>query len=139
MRDPLLEGERWLGEAEVGLEATELLLSPLPSLACFHAQQAAEKALKSILFAAGKRMVVGHSLGSLGREVLSHSPGYAALKGDVGKLDRFYIPTRYPNGLPEGSDPATAFDPDDALAAAATARAVIDYARRFLQERKSHE
>ena len=48
------------------------------------------------------------------------------------KLDRYYIPTRYPNGLPQGTDPSTAFDHADADGAMQTAAAAVRYARTFL-------
>jgi HEPN domain-containing protein len=40
-------------------------------------------------------------------------------------LDRFYIPTRYPNGLP-GGVPARAYRKKDALEAIRTAQKVLD-------------
>lgn len=64
--------------------------------------------------------------------MVQHSPTYERLRPEITKLDRFYIPTRYPNGLPIDSDPATAFDHDDAVAAIATAGRAVDHAREFL-------
>ena len=43
-------------------------------------------------------------------------------------LDRFYIPTRYPNGLP-GGIPKGAFTERDTAAALAAAEAVAAYAK----------
>lgn len=136
MRDPLREGARWLGQAEVDLAAARHLEERFGALACFHAQQAAEKALKAVLYAAGERLVLGHSVSALGDAVEKHSPGYEPLRGEIAKLDRYYIPTRYPNGLPEGGDPSAVFDREDARTAIAVAAKAIDHARRFLAERR---
>ncbi|HWB71115.1 MAG TPA: HEPN domain-containing protein [Egibacteraceae bacterium] len=94
MRDPRREGLRWLRQAEADLEAARLLRERLAALACFHAQQAAEKALKAVLYAAGERVVLRHSLGALGEAVNQQSPGYEPLRGEVAKLDRFPPGTR---------------------------------------------
>ena len=132
MRDPLREGRRWLTQAEVDLDAARHLSERFPALACFHAQQAAEKALKAILYGAGERPVLGHSVGELGAAVEQHRPDYASLRREVTKLDRYYIPTRYPNGLPEGGDPSLAFDKADAEAAIGAAANAVAYARNVL-------
>lgn len=114
MRDPLREAARWLMQAGIDLEAARMLSERFPALACFHAQQSAEKALKAVLYAAGERPVLGHALAELGNEVERHAPAYADIRSAVAKLDRHYIPTRYPNGLPEGGDPSASFDAEDA-------------------------
>lgn len=134
MRDPLREGRRWLTQAEVDLDAARMLSERFPALACFHAQQSAEKSLKAILYAAGERPVLGHALGE-GGLVEHHSPGFGRLRADVAKLDRYYIPTRYPNGLPEGGDPRLAFDRADADSAISTADGAMLHAGQFLQAR----
>jgi HEPN domain-containing protein len=134
MRDPLREGGRWLRQADVDLEAARLLTPRFAALACFHAQQAAEKALKAILYGAGERIVLGHSLAELGAAVERHSADFAALAGEVAKLDRYYVPTRYPNALP-GGDPNEAFDEADAESAIAQSERAIEHARGFLGER----
>lgn len=136
MKDPLREGRRWLAQADVDLAAARLLSERFAALACFHAQQAAEKALKAVLHAVGQRPVLGHSVAELGAAVEEHSPPYKELRAEVAKLDRYYIPTRYPNGLPEGGDPSGAFDAADARDAIATAERAIEHARRFLAERR---
>lgn len=135
MRDPQRDAAVWLTQARTDLEAAEMLAERLPALACFHAQQSAEKALKAILYAAGERPVLGHALATLGRAVEVHSPSFAELRGEVTKLDRYYVATRYPNGLPEGADPSAAFDRDDARSALATAGRAVAFAERFVEQR----
>ena len=64
MHDPQREGGRRLREAVVDLEGARLLADRFPALACFHAQQAAEKALEAVLYGSGERQVLGHSVTS---------------------------------------------------------------------------
>src|SRR3989442_15063971 len=127
MRDPLREAVRWLTQAEMDLDAARTLSERFAALACFHAQQAAEKALKAILYALDERPVIGHALSELGTRVQNHIPAFADLRAEIAKLDRYYVPTRYPNGLPEGGDPASTFDREDADAAIAIAAPALDH------------
>lgn len=139
MRDPLREAERWLGQAQEELDLGRLVIERSPAYSCFFAHQAAEKALKAILYAAGERIVLGHGLAKLGVGVSKESPGYVPLHERVLKLDLYYIPTRYPNGLPEETEPRLAFDRDDATKALETAAEAIEYARAFIEERRARE
>jgi HEPN domain-containing protein len=132
MRDPLREAERWVRQADVDLGAARRLADDFSALACFHAQQAGEKALKAILYASGERVVLGHSLTELGAAVERRTSDYGPLRGEVAKLDRYYVPTRYPNGLPAGGDPSEAFDAEDARSAIRTAERALDHARAFV-------
>ncbi len=50
---------------------------------------------------------------------------------DAGKLDRLYIPTRYPNGLP-GGIPAEEFNQEDASESMALAHQVIDHVKKLI-------
>jgi HEPN domain-containing protein len=48
----LAEAREWLARAEQDLQAVRTVLSaavPLPAIAAYHAQQAAEKALKALI------------------------------------------------------------------------------------------
>lgn len=98
---------------------------------CFIAQQAAEKALKSILYSGGARTVLGHSVADLLERVLAAHPGLASLRDDCRQLDRFYIPTRYPNGLPGGA-PFESFTRDDLTKAVEMAGRVVEAAAGVL-------
>ena len=42
------------------------------------------------------RRVFGHSLVDTCVELLAHSPSFAEVQEEAKRLDRFYIPTRYP-------------------------------------------
>jgi HEPN domain-containing protein len=99
------EALRWLRTGEDDLEAATVLKKngKFPH-ACFHAQQAGEKALKAIWNYADADPW-GHSIRKLIEDLENVDVNrYEQLKGLLRAatiLDRFYIPTRYPNGLPE--------------------------------------
>ena len=61
--DPLGEGSRWLLQAEQDLDDARYNFDGGRfHLACFLAQQAAEKALKAFLYVEGEEHVFGHSV-----------------------------------------------------------------------------
>lgn len=65
-----VEARRWFVQAQADLEIVNLLQSAgYYAAACFHAQQAAEKALKAVLFGQGSRVVWGHSVRELALRV----------------------------------------------------------------------
>jgi HEPN domain-containing protein len=103
MRDERGEAERWLRQAENDLEFGKLALRErFFAQACFIAQQSAEKALKSMAYGAGERLVIGHSLVELVDSLQGRFPELTELREIAGVLDQHYIPTRYPNGLAGG-------------------------------------
>lgn len=96
------QGERWLDQAEADRHGAQLLFDGESyHLACFIAQQVAEKALKAYLYAQGEEIVLGHSVEALTRRCAEYDEGFADLRDEVASLDAYYIPTRYPNGLPD--------------------------------------
>lgn len=70
--------------------------------ACFQSQQAAEKALKAFLMLKGKREMLTHSVYGLLRDCAALDKRFESLL-DAKALDQYYIPTRYPGGLPDGT------------------------------------
>ena len=123
------ESNRWLAQAERDLDDAEYNLEgDRHNLACFVAQQAAEKALKAYLYHQGAEDVWGHSVAELCDDAAEFDEGFADLNKTAASLDKYYIPTRYPNGLP-GGIPSEAFIKADALSAVAIARSVIDFVK----------
>ena len=95
------EAERWLRQAESDLAFAELgVREGFPAQACFTSQQAAEKALKAVLYLRGERFVPGHSLVDLLERAATSPEALLHLRDSARQLDQYYIPTRYPNGLP---------------------------------------
>jgi HEPN domain-containing protein len=111
------EALRWLKTGEDDLEAAVVLREngKFPQ-ACFYTQQAGEKALKAVWYFRDADPW-GHSIRRLIEDLENVDLNvYDQLKGLLKAgtvLDRFYIPTRYPNGLPELT-PAEAYLDEDA-------------------------
>lgn len=119
------EAKRWLDSAEHELKfARYSERGGYYAHACFTAQQAAEKAVKAVHYAAGARGVLGHSVRGLIERLDPPVPVLQALTEEARTLDLYYVPTRYPNGLQEGT-PAEAFS-------AAQATGALEYAARLV-------
>jgi HEPN domain-containing protein len=123
------EAERWLDTAKDDLDSAKILMnSGKFAHACFHAQQAAEKAVKAIWYHEDIDPW-GHSIQRLIEDLQSENETtFNSIKEfiDPGRiLDRFYIPTRYPNGLPDIT-PSMAFTRSDAESCIAHAKHILD-------------
>ena len=93
------DAQKWLDFAREDLHMAKLAMrDSLFNQVCFHAQQAAEKILKSLIITTGVLPPKTHKLGDL----LGLLP--VALPDDLRLrlllLDRYYIPTRYPDAVP---------------------------------------
>jgi len=97
------EAQRWLDAAAEDLAAAKsLALAGFHAHACFSSQQCAEKAAKAAWYLIGVTPW-GHSVRGLIEEFPDKDRFDVpdALVRDAILLDRFYVPTRYPNGLPD--------------------------------------
>ena len=130
------EAERWHTTAIGDIKTAKILLEAGRfAHACFHAQQAGEKAVKAAWFSRD-----GDPWGHSVQKLIDDSESFDleihnALKmyvSDAAKLDRFYIPTRYPNGLPD-IEPDRAFFADDAETAIALAENILSAAARLIE------
>lgn len=129
-----VEARRWFKQAQADLIVVQTLKSAGHfAAACFHSQQAAEKALKAVLYSQGKRVVLGHSVQELGRQSQNYNSMFTALLTDAALLDQFYIPTRYPNGLPSPDIPAETYPITQAESAATAAERVLNTVETFLR------
>src|SRR4029453_13111808 len=97
--------------------------------------QAAEKALKALLYAQGARVVLGHSVRELARQCEGHDSAFAEVADAPPLLDHFYIPTPYPKGLPPPAIPSQSFTSAQAQAAQEAAERVIRLVETFLRTR----
>ena len=124
-RDAKSEAERWLSQARRDLDDAEYLLGGSRfNQTCFLAQQAAEKALKAFLYFRGAERVWGHSVSELCTDAIGLDRDFTAMSQPASALDKYYILTRYPNGLP-GGIPADAYLREDAESALNHVRAVM--------------
>jgi HEPN domain-containing protein len=130
---PAEEGRRWLEQAREDLRwAQRLREQGAHYLACFLAQQAAEKALKGFLYAQGEEMVLGHSVERLCQQAARYRRQLEGRCLQWGLLDTFYVSTCYPNALP-GSLPYQVYDAETARRALALAADVLEAVAQGLE------
>jgi HEPN domain-containing protein len=126
------EGERWLAQASADLHWAEHLSQAGGwHVACFLAQQVAEKALKAFLYAQGEEIVMGHSVARLCADAAQYRPEFAEKAKRWSLLDGYYIPTRYPNGLPDDI-PANVYTEEAAVDAVGLAGEVVAWVEDLL-------
>lgn len=122
--DGLNQGRRDLEHARHSLEDGDY------EWACFAAQQGAEKAVKAIFLHLGAE-AWGHAvfalLESLPEEVRPEEPLLEVAK----ELDKHYIPSRYPNALPQGA-PYQLYTRGEAERALHHAEQIIAYCQSLL-------
>lgn len=121
----------WMRQAEADLRhAHNALDDGDHEWACFAAQQAAEKALKAVIQARGGE-AWGHSVTVL-VGALSERIDVPEGLADVGRrLDKHYIPTRYPNGFDAGA-PTDYYTAPEAEAAIEDADRILEFCRGAL-------
>ncbi len=98
----------------------------------FKFQQAAEFALEAFLRGAGK-LGVGHSLLKLIAEIEALGIDIEEIRKCSLTLEKFYIPTRYPDAYPEGS-PYEFYDAEEAEKALNCSSKVIEFVRKRYYE-----
>ena len=113
----MMAGE-WLEKADADLRACDELLSAaaLSEIAAFHAQQAAEKALKAFLVWNQVEFPKTHDIKRLLALCRSVDPGLAESVDDASQLTPYGVEYRYPGDYP--------------AVPAATAKESVDLARR---------
>ncbi len=130
--EPKEEGRRWLAQAGEDLKwADHLAQHGGYHIACFLAQQVTEKAIKAFLYASGDEIVLGHSVERLCAAAARKDPRFAEKARRWSLLDAYYVPTRYPNGLPDGI-PADVFTREAAVGAVDLARDAVTWVREVL-------
>jgi HEPN domain-containing protein len=130
------ESLRWLTQAKDEFQdADDLRKRGRFYLALFHFQQAAEKAIKAYLYLKIESFEVfyTHSVDDLLGMTLEIDPDFKA-SVNAKKLDQYYIPTRYPNGLPGGVPSRYFDDPKEAEEAMELAKGVIELVEKKITE-----
>ena len=120
----------WMEQAKGEFKAAEDLYATRNyAWCCFTCHQAAEKALKAVLENFGSP-TVDYNLMALILEVSKFIQVSKEIEDACRILNRYYIPTRYPNAFPSGA-PIHMFNEDDAKEALCHARKVIDFAKKI--------
>jgi HEPN domain-containing protein len=130
LKESKREAQRWLLQAENDFRYAKIgLREGFYAQVCFQCQQVCEKALKSIHYGElKKRIVIGHSLIELARELTVEQD----LLDELAVLDQYYIATRYPNGLP-GALPYEVYTKKQAENAIRTGELVLNLSHKSLE------
>ncbi|MBI4227488.1 MAG: HEPN domain-containing protein [Candidatus Omnitrophica bacterium] len=97
---PETSASSWLRLAADDLKAARIMIRErLYHLACFHAQQAAEKGLKAYLVSRRGATPRSHHLAALLWEAVGQGLHGRTLDRACKILDQYYVPTRYPDAL----------------------------------------
>jgi HEPN domain-containing protein len=127
------EAGRWVSQAQSDVGAAkDSAKAARFEWACFQSQQAAEKAIKACWFQLDLDPW-GHSVAKLVDDLPKEKVGdwFATAREPARQLDKLYIATRYPNGLPEMT-PAEAYTAREAAEAIAAAEMILGLAKRFM-------
>lgn len=132
--DRFEEARRWAAQSLRDLKAAEdSFKSKNYEWSCFQTQQAAEKAIKALLYIHG-RSSWGNSITELldyVREVEHSVDEQLYVAGR--ELDRHYIPSRYPNAFESGY-PSMYYDESVAMRALESGKRIISWVRECLKK-----
>lgn len=133
-KDPKGEAIRWLIQAEEEFkDASDLMEAGRFYLSLFLCQQSAEKALKAFIYMKEEEPIFSHSVAVLLKMAIELDKDFGPLKG-AKRLDDYYIPTRYPNGLP-GEIPARYYDDQEEVEKALSwSEKIIKMVRKKIEE-----
>ena len=122
----------WLAQAAHDLQhARHALEDGDYDWACFAAHQAAEKAVKGLFLRMGGEGW-GHSVTRLLKDLRQTLQVEDDLLQAAQRLDRHYIPTRYPNGFDTGA-PRDYYSDRDAREAIADAERIYDFCQQSVR------
>lgn len=135
----LREAERWMKQAIADLAGARVSFEGGNyEWACFQAQQSAEKALKSLLYARGYRRIVTHSVYELLRENNELDASFEELRKASRVLDSAYIMTRYPDSIVGGLTPSEYYEQEDARECLSYAESICTKARELFNRLKKN-
>ena len=134
MKEPKREAERWLKQGSHDLKvAASLYKQRYFSDVCFLCEQATQKMLKAYLYAKGSRFITIHSIRSLVQACARYDKTFNRLTGKAKVLDKYYIPTRYPDALAPPAVPFESYTEKEAKEALAYTREFYTFVSRKLR------
>ncbi|RLE57217.1 MAG: DNA-binding protein [Thermoprotei archaeon] len=127
------EARRWFLQTSRDIKAaSDSLHAANFEWSCFQAQQAAEKAVKALLYAHG-RHAWGHSIVELLNILKELEEVPEELYVAARELDRHYIPSQYPNAFESGY-PGMYYDKPTADRALEAARKIMEWVKECLRK-----
>lgn len=127
------EADRWLRQAEYDIKAAEWNLEGrFYAPACFLAQQAAAKALRSFLFFNKEDAREARSVADLLDRALTYEEGFKEFVGSSTSLDLYYKTSRFPDAIPGAipGDLITVKDSKEAIRQASEIIALVERTRK---------
>jgi len=122
------EYNRWINESENTFKSAIVDKdNEFYNWCCFKCHQAAEFALKALLYGLGMTPF-GHSLTKITNDLKNQKINVVSILNACKKLDLHYIPSRYPNAYPTGS-PFEYHDVIIAEEALANAKKTMDFVK----------
>lgn len=137
MRKSKEEALRWIRQAEYNLRVAENNHNAkFYSASCFMCEQAAQLALKAyIIFKTGRPVLGVHSVKKLAEDCLRYDGEFKQII-EFGKvLDRYYIPTRYPDAIAPPSIPCEIYTERDSEEAIRIVREIILKVKKEIEGR----
>jgi len=128
------DSSRWLRQAKADIKAAQgSIKNNSYEWACFQSQQAAEKALKALWYYYSFDPW-GHSAAKLIQEFPQNriKESLNSLLNKAKELDKLYIPTRYPNSLPDLT-PSEIFTKEEASRAVGSSKIIIKEIGKMLK------
>lgn len=120
------ESLRWFDQAQHDLEVAKSNFgSGFYSDACYMSEQAAQKGLKAFMIYHGKRHVWEHSVQELAKIGSHYDKEFEGVVEAGMVLDRYYVPTRYPDALASPAVPYKSYIAKDASEAISLAEKII--------------
>jgi len=127
MKKPADDPLAWFRKADADLRTAEMALNnedPLPEIACFHAQQCAEKYLKGYLTSKGIPFKFVHELAYLVRLCMNDDAGFSVLLDPAIELQDYATDARYPS---EEFEPPTLEEAREAVERAGLIRDYVSH------------
>jgi len=129
------DSKRWLKQAEADINAAKgSIKNQNYEWACFQSQQSGEKTLKALWYYYSFDPW-GHSIVKLIQEFPEAEIKKLLLKllNNAKELDKLYIPTRYPNGLPDLT-PSEVYTKEESSKAVESSKTILEQIKKILKK-----
>ena len=134
MKKPRETALRWFRQAEHDLTMAGRLEQESPADARYFAEQASQKCLKAFLYFRGERNPSEHSVAQLARRCSEKDPEFDRFIMIGTAMDQYYIPTRYPDALPDPAVPFESYSGSQSAEAVRLASEMVELVKRKIQE-----
>lgn len=124
MKNPSRDPSQWFAKGDADLRAAEMVIADagLADIACYHAQQCAEKYLKGYLISRNIEFKFVHELAYLVSLCLGMDPGFSSMVDPAAELQDYATGVRYPT---DELQPLTLQEAKEALDRAKALRAFV--------------